>query len=70
MTLVIMVMMVRITGPLIGRFGVKPVLVTGLLALALSLALFAGLPTDGTFLGNVLPISLLAAVGMSLAYIP
>jgi predicted MFS family arabinose efflux permease len=70
MTLVIMVMMVRITGPLIGRFGVKPVLVTGLLALALSLALFSGLPTDGTFLGNVLPISLLAAVGMSLAYIP
>ena len=28
MTLVIMVMMVRLTGPLIGRFGVKPVLVT------------------------------------------
>ena len=38
MTLVIMVMMVRLTGPLISRFGVKPVLVTGLVALALSLA--------------------------------
>lgn len=70
MTLVIMVMMVRITGPLIGRFGVKPVMVTGLLALAVSLAFFAGLPAEGTFAGNVLPISLLAAVGMSLAYIP
>lgn len=70
MTLVIMVMMVRITGPLIVRFGVKPVLVTGLLALTVSLALFAGLPADGTFLANVLPVSLLAAVGMSLAYIP
>lgn len=70
MTLVIMVMMVRLTGPLIGRFGVKPVLVTGLVALAAALALFAGLPADGTFTANVLPISLLAAVGMSLAYIP
>ncbi len=38
MTLVIMLMMVRVTGPLIGRFGVKPVMVTGLLALAVSLA--------------------------------
>ena len=70
MTLLIMLVMVRFTGPLIGRFGVKPVLVVGLLALALALALFAGLPADGTFLANVLPVSLLAAVGMSLAYIP
>lgn len=70
MTLMIMLMMVRLTGPLIGRFGVKPVLVTGLGTLAVSLALFAGLPADGTFLANVLPVSLLAAVGMSLAYIP
>ncbi len=70
MTLVIMVMMVRITGPLIGLFGIKPVLVTGLVALAMSLTLFSALPADGTFLGNVLPVSLLAAVGMSLAYIP
>ena len=70
MTLMIMLMMVRVTGPLIGRFGVKPLLVTGLVTLALALALFAKLPEDGTFLANVLPVSLLAAVGMSLAYIP
>lgn len=70
MTLVIMVMMVRLTGPLIGRFGVKPVLVMGLVALAVSLILFSTLPAEGTLLANVLPVSLLAAVGMSLAYIP
>ena len=70
MTLVIMLMMVRVTGPLIGRFGIKPVMVTGLLALAVSLAFFAGLPADGTFAANVLPASILAAIGMSLAYIP
>lgn len=70
MTLVIMGMMVRLTGPLIVRFGVKPVLVTGLVMLAVSLALFAGLPAEGSFLRHVLPVSLLAATGMSLAYIP
>lgn len=70
MTLVIMVMMVRLTGPLIGRFGVKPVLVMGLVALAVSLVLFSTLPAEGTLFANVLPVSLLAAVGMSLAYIP
>ncbi len=70
MTLVIMLMMVRVTGPLIGRIGVKPLMVSGLLALALALALFAGLPADGIFVADVLPISLLAALGMSLAYIP
>lgn len=70
MTLVIMVFMVRLTGPLIGRFGVKSVMVTGLLALSGALALLAVIPPDGTYLTSVLPASLLAAFGMSLAYIP
>ncbi|MES2970010.1 MAG: MFS transporter [Pseudomonadota bacterium] len=70
MTLVIMGMMVKVTGPLIGRFGVKPVMITGLLALAVALGVFAGLPANGTYAASVLPASLLAAFGMSLAYIP
>jgi len=70
MTLVIMVFMVKITGPLIGRFGVKPVMVTGLLALSGALGLLASIPVDGTYLASVLPASLIAALGMSLAYIP
>lgn len=70
MTLVIMVMMVKLTGPLIGRFGVKPVMVTGLLVLAVALALLSLTPSGGTYWGTVLPASLIAALGMSLAYIP
>ncbi|MSU90338.1 MFS transporter [Rhodobacteraceae bacterium 2CG4] len=70
MTLVIMVFMVRFTGPLIGRYGVKRVMVTGLLALSAALGLLASIPADGTYLASVLPASLLAALGMSLAYIP
>lgn len=70
MTLVIMVFMVRLTGPLIGRFGVKPVMVTGLIALSGALGLLSAIPADGTYLASVLPASLIAALGMSLAYIP
>ncbi|MFZ3583996.1 MFS transporter [Loktanella sp. DJP18] len=70
MTLVIMVFMVKLTGPLIVRFGVKPVMVTGLLAMSGALGLLATIPADGTYLASVLPASLIAALGMSLAYIP
>ena len=70
MTLVIMVFMVKLTGPLIGRFGVKPVMVTGLLALSGALGLLATIPADGSYGASVLPASLIAALGMSLAYIP
>jgi MFS family permease len=56
---------------LIGRFGIKANLVIGLLALGGALLLFANnTPIDGTFVANVLPASLLGALGMSLAYIP
>jgi EmrB/QacA subfamily drug resistance transporter len=70
MTVLIMVLMVGVTARIIGRFGFKAPLVVGLLVLGVGVALFGRLPTDGTFLANVLPISLLAATGMSLAYIP
>jgi len=70
MTVLIMVLMVGVTARIIGRFGFKVPLVVGLLVLGAGVALFGRLPTDGTFVANVLPISLLAATGMSLAYIP
>ncbi|WP_419879541.1 MFS transporter [Brevibacillus centrosporus] len=71
MTILIMVFMVLITGKIIGKFGVKVNLVIGLIALGGSLLLFAeNTPVDGNFVANVLPASLLGALGMSLAYIP
>jgi predicted MFS family arabinose efflux permease len=70
MTLVIMVMMVAVTGPLVGRLGAKPVMVAGLLALAGALLLLSWVPVEGSFLVSVLPATLVAALGMSLAYIP
>ncbi len=70
MTLVIMVMMVKLTGPMIGRFGKKPVMVSGLFVLAAALSMLAFIPEGGTYWASVLPATLIAALGMSLAYIP
>ncbi|WP_248930611.1 MFS transporter [Paenibacillus hamazuiensis] len=71
MTILIAIFMMFITGKLIGKFGMKANLVIGLIALGVSMLLFSGnTPVDGTFVANVLPASLLGALGMSLAYIP
>lgn len=70
MTVTIMVLMVGVSGRLIGRFGIKANIVVGLLAMAGALLLFTRVPVGGDFWVDVLPASLLAAVGMALAYIP
>ncbi|MET7333442.1 MFS transporter [Nonomuraea sp. NPDC005650] len=67
MTVAIMIFMIGITARLLGRFGAKPLIVAGLTVLAAGVA---GLGFTGEFATNVLPASLIAAVGMSLAYIP
>ncbi|HEX5826526.1 MAG TPA: MFS transporter [Candidatus Limnocylindrales bacterium] len=69
-TVAIMVLMVGVTGRIVGRFGFKLPLVAGLLLLAAGIGWLSFAPADGSYLANVLPASLLAAVGMSLAYIP
>jgi EmrB/QacA subfamily drug resistance transporter len=70
MTLTIMVIMVGLSGKLIGRFGVKTNVVVGLVAMGAALLLFTQLPANGDYFVTVLPASLLAALGMALAYIP
>lgn len=70
MTAAIMVLMVLATGRLTALFGVRTNIAAGMLFLVSALLLFAQTPTDGEFLVNVLPASLLAAAGMSLAFIP
>ncbi|MGI9112836.1 MAG: MFS transporter [Gaiellaceae bacterium] len=70
MTVAIMVLMVGVTGRLVARYGFKPPMIAGLSLLAAGIALLARVPADGSFLIDVLPASLVAATGMSLAYIP
>ncbi len=70
MTGAIMFLMIGVTGRAVAQFGFKPPMIAGLALLAVGIALFARIPPDGTFLVDVLPASLVAAAGMSLAYIP
>jgi MFS family permease len=53
------------------RFGFKPVLASGLVFIAGGLVWFSRVPaTGGTFAGNLLGPSLLAAVGLGLSFVP
>ncbi|MBB5960100.1 EmrB/QacA subfamily drug resistance transporter [Saccharothrix tamanrassetensis] len=70
MTALMTVLMTTVTGRLIGRFGTKPLIVTGLVVLAVGLGLLATADADGSFVADVLPGSLVAAVGMALVFIP
>jgi EmrB/QacA subfamily drug resistance transporter len=73
MTAAIMALMIGASSKLIGRLGVKHSLVAGLGLLAVAMLMFVATPSttaDGSFLTHVLPASLVAAGGMSLAYIP
>ncbi|MCV3765127.1 MFS transporter [Rhizobium sp. TRM95796] len=63
-------LMVGLSGKFIALVGPKTILVVGLSVLAAVLVMLSRLPADGDFVADVLPASLLAAFGMSLAYIP
>jgi len=54
---------------LVTRFGFKPVLVTGLFVTAVGLLWFSQVSPGGTFVGDILFPSLLAAVGLGLAFV-
>ncbi|MEV0583667.1 MFS transporter [Nonomuraea sp. NPDC050310] len=70
MTVAIMIFMIGITSRLLARFGAKPLIVLGLLVLAAGVAWLSFARPGGSFVVDVLPASLVAAIGMSLAYIP
>jgi EmrB/QacA subfamily drug resistance transporter len=72
MTAAIMVLMIGASSQLIRRLGLKYSLVAGLGLLSVAMLMFVATPSskEGSFVMQVLPASLVAAGGMSLAYIP
>ncbi|MFE1386702.1 EmrB/QacA subfamily drug resistance transporter [Streptomyces albogriseolus] len=70
MTVLLMIFMTAITARLLAKFGAKPLIGSGLLVLAAGLLWLSAVEPTGTFVVDVLPASLVAALGMSLAYIP
>ena len=57
------------TAGLVTRFGFKPVLVSGLIITAAGLVWFSQVSPDGSYVSDVLFPSLLAAVGLGLAFV-
>jgi EmrB/QacA subfamily drug resistance transporter len=70
MTGLVVLVMVALAPRLQERFGAKALIVSGLLLLAAGLAWLAFVRPDGNYAVDVLPASLVAALGMSLAFVP
>ena len=70
MTATIMVLMVIVAPRVIARLGFKTPIVAGLAVLAGGLIWLSFARTNGNFAVDVLPASLVAAMGMALAFIP
>jgi EmrB/QacA subfamily drug resistance transporter len=59
-----------IASGLVTRFGFKPILTTGLVLTAIALVWFAQVDVGGSYLGDILFPSLIAAVGLGFAFVP
>src|SRR3712207_9491286 len=70
MTVTIMVLMVVVAPRVVARFGTTTPVVAGMLLLAAGMVALSLVRADGSFAVDVLPASLIAAAGMSLAFIP
>lgn len=70
MTLLIMVGMIVLAPRVLAAIGPKAATVTGMTLLAAGMVWLALIDADGSYAVDVLPASLLAALGMSLAFIP
>jgi EmrB/QacA subfamily drug resistance transporter len=55
---------------LVTRFGFKPVLVAGMVLTAIGLVWFSQVEVGGSYLGDILFPSLIAAVGLGFAFVP
>jgi MFS family permease len=70
MTGLVVLVMIAWAPPLQQRFGARSMIVTGLVVLAGGLVWLSFVRPDGNYAVDVLPASLVAALGMSLAFIP
>ena len=59
-----------VAAQLVNRIGVKPVLVTGMVALTGGLVFFTQVSVQGTYLGDLLPGFLLVGVGLGFSFVP
>jgi Na+/melibiose symporter-like transporter len=69
-SVVMMLCSLKVSDRLVMRFGIRAPLSVGLALAAVSLALFAVAPVDGSFVANVLPSMVLLGMGAGIAFNP
>jgi EmrB/QacA subfamily drug resistance transporter len=69
-TLIMAALSLGLSARLVLRFGIKPPLVTGMVLVAVGLALFARAPVEGNYVVDVLPSMVLLGLGVGMAMNP
>jgi EmrB/QacA subfamily drug resistance transporter len=69
-SLSIAVFSIFVTGRLVARFGARATLIPGLLLVSAGLLLFSRSPAGGSYLVDVLPVTLLIGMGAGLVFMP
>jgi hypothetical protein len=69
-TTLAIVLFANVGQKLVTRFGVRPVLASGLLLVAVSLALLTQLPTHGHYFWDLFPAYLVGGIGMAFTFVP
>ena len=59
---------VRFTEPLVSRFGARPIVIAGLVLIAVGLLVFTQAPADGQYVVHVLPVMVLLGLGAGLCF--
>ncbi len=67
---VMIIVSAGVASQLVTKVGAKPVMATGLLAIAVGLLLFSRVSADGTYVPNVLIPSVVAAFGLGFSFVP
>jgi EmrB/QacA subfamily drug resistance transporter len=67
-TVVMGTISLRLTEPLATRFGAKTTMIAGLSLIAVAQLLFARVPVDGSFVTDILPVTLLLGAGAGMAF--
>jgi EmrB/QacA subfamily drug resistance transporter len=67
-TVVMGTMSLRLSGPIVMRFGPKATLLASLVSIGLGLLLFAQTPVDATYVTDVMPATILIGLGAGLGF--
>jgi EmrB/QacA subfamily drug resistance transporter len=59
-----------VASQLVSRFGFKPILISGMAFIAIGLLMFSRVPVDGSYAADVLPASIVAAIGLGFSFVP